>query len=80
MDLPELTPIQKAKAKYYIKNKDKIIQNIAENHRNRYKNDDEFRAKILSNMKEYYNKNKAKRHEYYLKRKQEQQQQTISVA
>ena len=66
-----MTAIQRAKSKYYKKNRESIIQKINEIHKNKYHNDNEFRENILANMKAYYQANKQKKKEYYLKRKQQ---------
>jgi hypothetical protein len=71
----QLTPLQKAKSKYYQKNKVKIIQQINEMHKNKYHTDEDFRQSILKWKKAYYQANKDKKKEYYLKRKQAKQQQ-----
>ena len=38
-----MTAIQRAKSKYYKKNRESIIQKINEIHKNKYHNDNEFR-------------------------------------
>ena len=67
----ELTAIQRAKHKYYLKNKDKLMSQINIINKHKYNNDYEFREQILNKMKRYYQANKEKKKEYYLSRKKQ---------
>ena len=75
----KLTSMQKAKAKYYIKNREAIIDKIVEYNKTRYHNDNDYRQYVLDIHKAYYEKNKAKKREYYLKRKQLKLEQHQSI-
>ena len=68
-----LTPSQKAKSKYYYKNKEYLIKQINEKKIKRYFNDDVFRQKVLNSNKAYYEANKDKIKQYYLMKKQQKQ-------
>jgi hypothetical protein len=48
----------KAQKTYYEKNKEVLIKKIIESKRNRYKNDEEYREKVKSKMRENYAKKK----------------------
>jgi len=73
MEIPEekitLTASQKAKMRYYQKNRVQLLKQIADINNKRYQTDDIYRAKILQNYKNYYNANKDKKKEYYLMKK-----------
>lgn len=71
----KLTPLQKAKNKYYQKNRMVLMHKINEINKTKYQTDDNFREKVCGYARKYYDNNKDKKKAYYLKKKLEKQQQ-----
>ena len=75
----KLTPTQKAKSKYYQKNRDVIIKKIVEINKNKYYNDEVYRQYILDIHKAYYQANKEKKKQYYQMRKHKKLEQSLII-
>jgi hypothetical protein len=70
----KLTPLQRAKSKYYQKNRKTIMNKIQDINKKRYNEDENYRKKCLDIAREYYEANKEKKKIYYQMKKQAKQQ------
>lgn len=66
-----LTPLQRAKAKYFRKNKERLMQQNVIYAKKRYHENPQFRESVLESNKKYYEANKEKKRQYNQLKKKE---------